>query len=292
VQFSGDDISIVIPAKNEGATIAQLVKAGVEIYPTAEILVIDDASTDDTAALAQASGAVVISQKYSLGNGAAIKSGARAASRPLIIFMDGDGQHAPTDIARLVQKINDGYDMAVGARNRSSQASHQRAFANGFYNWFASKMVNHKVDDLTSGFRAVKRKLFLRYIDLLPNGFSYPTTITMAFFRAGYAVAYVPIQASRRQGTSHIRPLRDGIRFLMIIFKIGSLYSPLKIFLPISVSIFSVGAGYYLYTYSLYDRFTNMSALLFTSSILIFLMGLISEQITSLMYISIGKDDR
>ena len=174
--------------------------------------------------------------------------------------------------------------MVVGARNSGSQASLGRSYANRIYNWLASWMVGRKIDDLTSGFRVATATKFREFIYLLPNGFSYPTTITMTFFRAGYPVAYVPIQAKARQGKSHISPLRDGVRFFIIIFKVGTLYSPLKLFAPISLFFFATGIGYYAYTYLTYTRFTNMSALLLITSILIFLIGLVSEQITTLVY--------
>ena len=230
-------------------------------------------------------GVRVISHPYQKGNGAAIKTGARHATGDIIVFMDGDGQHRPEDIPRLLAKLDEGYDMVVGARvSRKSQAGLHRAAANGFYNRFASWMTGHEVLDLTSGFRVVKASLFKRFLYLLPNGFSYPTTITMAFFRSGYSVAYEPIEVDKRIGKSHIRLVRDGVRFLLIIFKIGTLFSPLKLFLPISLAFFTTGLGYYAYTFLTTGRFTNMSALLFVTSVLIFLIGLVSEQITSLMY--------
>jgi glycosyltransferase involved in cell wall biosynthesis len=221
---------------------------------------------------------------YSRGNGAAIKSGARAASGEVIVFMDGDGQHDPADIPRLVARLDQGHDMVVGARQAGSQANLGRGLANGFYNRLASYMAGHPVADLTSGFRAVRAEKFLEFLYLLPNGFSYPTTITMAFFRAGYGVAYEPIHAAKRIGRSHIRPLRDGARFLLIIFKIGTLYSPLKLFAPIAGSCFLAGFGLYAYTYLTVNRFTNMSALMLSTSMIIFLIGLVSEQITQLIY--------
>jgi len=219
-----------------------------------------------------------------MGNGAAIKRGARAANGEIMIFMDADGQHCPEDIDRLLGKIDEGYDMVVGARNNRSQAGLHRAIANGFYNKLATWMVGQTIQDLTSGFRAVNGEKFRKFLYLLPNGFSYPTTITMSFFRAGYSVAYLPITASKRIGKSHVRLIRDGMRFLLIIFKIGTLYSPLKLFLPVSLAFFVTGLSYYLYTFVTMHRFTNMSALLFITSVLIFLIGLVSEQITSLNY--------
>jgi glycosyltransferase involved in cell wall biosynthesis len=226
-----------------------------------------------------------------MGNGAAVKSGARAATGRVIVFMDGDGQHDANDIVRLLEGINEGYDMVVGARSASSQASFARSWANRFYNRLASWMTNLRILDLTSGFRAVRAEKFREFLYLLPNGFSYPTTSTMAFCRAGYAVGYVPIEAGQRTGKSHIRPLQDGVRFLLIIFKIGTLYSPLKLFLPISAGFFSIGLANYVYTYLTASRFTNMSALMFTTSVLIFLIGLVSEQITQLIYRPIATTD-
>ena len=255
-----------------------------QIVGEIEVLVVNDGSTDDTAAVAQAAGARVLHHPYSKGNGAAIKTGARAASGEVIVFMDADGQHDPADIARLLQMLEQGYDMVVGARQKGSQASIGRGLANGFYNRLASWMTGHKVEDLTSGFRAVRADKFREFLYLLPNGFSYPTTSTMAFFRAGYAVAYVPIHAAKRIGKSHIRLLHDGARFLLIIFKIGTLFSPLKIFAPVALLMFLLASGWYGWTWVHEGRFTNMSTLLYTGSVVIFLMGLISEQITALMY--------
>ena len=277
-------LSVVLPAKNEAAAIGQTVLTIVGRYPGAEIIVVNDGSTDDTAAVAQAAGARVVHHPYSKGNGAAIKTGARAATGDVIVFMDADGQHDPADIARLLSKLDEGHDMVVGARQKGSQASLGRGFANGLYNRLASWMTGHKVEDLTSGFRAVRASKFREFLYLLPNGFSYPTTSTMAFFRAGYSVAYIPIHAAKRIGQSHIRLLRDGTRFLLIIFKIGTLFSPLKIFAPVALAMFLVASGWYGWTWAHEGRFTNMSALLYTGSVITFMMGLISEQITALMY--------
>jgi len=277
-------ISIVLPAKNESASVGATVARIRTLLPMAEVLVVNDGSSDDTAALAQKAGAKVISHVYSMGNGAAIKTGARAASGDVIVFMDADGQHDPSDISRLLEKIEQGNDMVVGARQKGSQASIGRSVANGLYNRLATWMVGHRVEDLTSGFRAVRANRFLEFLYLLPNGFSYPTTSTMAFFRAGYSVDYLPIHASKRIGKSHIHMLRDGARFLMIIFKIGTLFSPLKIFAPVAFMMFILASAWYGWTWWHQGRFTNMSALLFTGSVMVFLMGLISEQITALMY--------
>ena len=277
-------LSIVLPAKNEAGALAKLLPVLRQRYVNAEIVIVDDGSDDNTADLCRSHTVKVISLPYSIGNGAAIKQGARAAQGEILVFMDADGQHQPQDIDRLLAKIDEGYDMVVGARSSNSQASLHRAVANRFYNRLATWMTGQTVQDLTSGFRAVKAEKFHKFLYLLPNGFSYPTTITMSFFRAGYSVVYVPIAAAKRAGRSHVRPIRDGMRFLLIIFKIGTLYSPLKLFLPVSLLFFLTGLSYYLYTFITVHRFTNMSALLFITSVLVFLIGLVSEQITSLNY--------
>ena len=278
------DISVVMPAKNEAAAIGGVVKAIRAQLEGVEVVVVNDGSTDDTAAVAAAAGARVVTHPYSKGNGAAIKTGARAATGEVIVFMDADGQHDPADIPRLLCKLHEGLDMVVGARQKGSQASVGRGFANGLYNRLASWMTGHKVEDLTSGFRVVRADKFREFLYLLPNGFSYPTTSTMAFFRAGYSVAYVPIHAAKRIGKSHIRLLRDGARFFLIIFKIGTLFSPLKIFAPVALAMFALATGWYGWTWWHHGRFTNMSVLLYTGGVMVFLMGLISEQITALMY--------
>jgi glycosyltransferase involved in cell wall biosynthesis len=277
-------LSVILPAKNEADALRRLLPQIKEHVAAAEIIVVDDGSEDDTADIARRAGAHIISHPYPLGNGAAVKAGARAATGDTLVFMDADGQHDPADITRLLASLERGYDMAVGARDRNSQATFFRALANAFYNRAASWMTGHHIEDLTSGFRAVRAAPFRRFLSLLPNGFSYPTTITMAFFRSGYPVAYVPIRAARRVGTSHLNPLSDGIRFLLIMFKVATLYSPLRIFAPVGAGFVSIGLIHYLYTYMTMTRFTNMSALLISAGILVFMLGLVSEQITSLSY--------
>lgn len=278
------NLSIIIPAKNEAVSLKTLLSELRNQFSSAEILVVNDGSSDDTSQVCAEFDVIEVKHIYSKGNGAAIKSGARRASGDVFIFMDGDGQHTPDSVNLLLSRFAHGFDMVVGARNDDSQASFGRLAANKVYNKLAGWMVGHKIPDLTSGLRVVKASMFREFLYLLPNGFSYPTTITMAFFRAGYSVGYIPIKAKKRIGKSHINILKDGIRFLLIIFKVGTLYSPIKLFFPLSCLLFLAGVAYYLYTFLVVSRFTNMGLLLFTTSIVVFLMGLISEQVTTLMY--------
>jgi len=278
-------ISVILPAKNEAEGLQRTLPALRACLPAAEVIVVDDGSTDGTAAVAAEHGARVLSSPYSMGNGAAIKRGARAAAGDILVFMDADGQHDPHLIPQLLAKLDAGFEMAVGARDASGQANAGRGAANALYNKLASWMTGHRIADLTSGFRAVRADRFREFLHLLPNGFSYPTTSTMAFFRSAYPVAYVSIPVARRIGTaSHIRPLRDGLRFLLIIFKIATLYSPLKLFAPTSAVFLLLGLAYYAWTFATQHRFTNMSVLLISASVIVFLIGLVSEQITSLTY--------
>jgi len=279
-----NQLSIILPAKNEAPALTALLPQLRAAHPDAEIIVVDDGSTDDTRSVCKSSGIQCLSSPYSMGNGAAIKRGARAASGDILVFMDGDGQHDPADIKRLLDQLNRGYDMVVGARDWGSQAGVGRGVANTLYNWLATRMTGHPILDLTSGFRAVRADKFREFLHLLPNGFSYPTTSTMAFFRSAYPVAYIPIKAAQRVGKSHIKPLRDGIRFLLIIFKIATLYSPLKLFVPASAVFFLLGCANYAWTYTHFGRLTNGSMLMWSASVIVFLIGLVSEQITGLMY--------
>jgi glycosyltransferase involved in cell wall biosynthesis len=282
------ELSIVIPAKNEASSIGSIVKAAKDSFANLEVIVVDDGSSDSTGEVAEQAGAIVVRHPESLGNGAAVKSGARTARGRLLAFMDGDGQHDPREFEKLLPKLDEGYDMVVGARDTGSHASVGRLFANGFYNTIASRLTGRRIPDLTSGFRVARANLFREFLYLLPNGFSYPTTITMAFMRSGYPVCFESVRVAQREGSSHIRPIRDGIRFLVIIFKIATLYAPLKIFLPISAFFMVSGLGWYAYTFLTLNRFTNMSVLLISASVIVFLIGLISEQITALTYSKSG----
>jgi len=273
-------VSIIIPCLNEAA-LGQLLDRLISDFPLAEILVVDDGSDPPVAA---PDGVRVLRHAYTVGNGAAIKTGARNATGDVLVFLDADGQHDPSDVKRLLETLNQGFEMVVGARVTDSHASTWRRFANSIFNRLASIMTGYRIRDLTSGFRAARAKAFRNFLYLLPNGFSYPATSTMAFFRCGYSVAYVDIKAHPRRGESKIKPLQDGLRFLLIIFRIGALFSPMRFFLPLSALLFIAATGLHAYTYFMYGRFTNMGAVLYLSSLFTFLFGVISEQISALHY--------
>lgn len=276
------DISIVIPVFNEAENLPGLLgKARALGLSDVEIIVVDDGSTDGSADIALKAGANVIRHPYNIGNGAAIKNGIRAARGRLIIFIDGDGQHQPEDIPKLIAESTN-YHMVVGARGTGSKLRFHRYAANLLYNRLASYVTKFKVQDLTSGFRVLSRRDALRFIDLLPNTFSYPTTLTLAFLRSGLTVKYVPIQSLYRSGQSKISLIGDGIRFLLIITKIATLFSPLRVFLPVSLFFFVAGLGNYLYTFLSQGRFTNMTVFMWTTAVIIFMLGLVSEQIAAL----------
>jgi glycosyltransferase involved in cell wall biosynthesis len=284
-------ISVVVPAKNEAAVVGTVIARIRATLPDAEVLVVDDGSSDATAEIARNAGAIVLTHPVSMGNGAAIKTGARRAGGDVLVMLDADGQHPPEAIPELLAALERGYDMAVGARSRRGQANAGRALANNFYNRFSSWISNYPIADLTSGFRAVRSDVFREFLALLPNKFSYPTTITMACLRSGYAIEYVPVEVAQRVGRSHLSPVADGIRFVLIIFKIATLFSPLKLFVPASVLCFALGLANYLITYLSDGRFTNMSALLFSTGFTVFFVGLLSEQICALTYARLERRD-
>lgn len=276
------ETSIVIPVYNEARNLRGVLDQIRALdLREAEVIVVDDGSTDGSGEVARAAGVLVVRHPYNIGNGAAIKSGIRASRGRRIVFMDGDGQHKPGDIPKLLAQAAT-YDMVVGARAKGSNLRFHRYAANALYNLLASYVTRFNVLDLTSGFRVLSRRDALRFIDLLPNTFSYPTTLTLAFLRSGFTVKYVPIQTLYRAGQSKISLVTDGIRFFLIIVKIATLYSPLRIFLPVSLAFFLAGTANYLYTFVIERRFTNMSALMFTASVIVFMLGLISEQIALL----------
>jgi glycosyltransferase involved in cell wall biosynthesis len=282
------DVSVIIPAYQEQGIIGDTVKGVIQVMDNSglnyEVIVVDDGSSDKTQNEAEKAGAQVITHPYNIGNGAAVKTGIRNSHGDVLVFLDGDGQHHPEDIPLFLEALKT-YDMVVGARTKDSKATYQRKLANRIYNGIASYVSGRKIQDLTSGFRAIRGKIARELLPLLPNTFSYPTTITLAVVRSGYSLSYVPIQTSWRVGKSKIRHLADGSRFLLIIFKITTLYSPMKIFLPISILTFLTGVGYGFYRVLFLDtRYGPTSAMLISVSILMFLIGLVSEQIAQLRF--------
>lgn len=283
-------VSVVIPVYNEAQAIGQTIRAIQETLPEAEIIVVDDGSSDDSAQVAKEAGAYVWSHPYNVGNGAAVKTGIRIASGTKIVLMDGDGQHNPADIPKLLDAA-ERYDMAVGARDLRGHANWFRCLANQIYNLVARYATKFPVKDLTSGFRVVDRDTVCRYLYLFPNTFSYPTTLTLAYLRSGRTVIYVPVTVRKREGKSKIKLLQDGTRFLLILLKIITLFSPLRIFLPVSVFFSILGMANYAYTYYFFKRFTNMSALMLITAVIILMIGLVSEQISQMRYDRIEKSD-
>jgi len=277
------DVSIVIPAYNEADAITDVVGTLSGAAPWREIIVVDDGSHDDTAAKARQAGAIVVRHPYNKGNGAAVKTGIRRATAEYVLIIDADGQHQAADALRLVARLGE-YDLVVGARSKATQATHARRFGNGALNSLASYLTGREIPDLTSGFRAARRDGLREFLHLLPNGFSTPTTTTLAFIKAGYNVAFEPVEARVRVGTSKIRLASDGAKFLMIIFKIATIFSPLRVFLPISAASFLVGAAYAVWTIAVQSKIPNGAVLLILFAVVVFLVGLVSEQISALRF--------
>ena len=277
-------VSVIIPVFNEESNIGHVVSKIKKLHPDFEIIVVDDASEDRTAELAEKSGAKVISHPYNIGNGASVKTGMRFASGDIFVTMDGDGQHQPEDIGILLEGMET-YDMVVGQRNFMGQASFGRWCGNYIYSKFASYVAKFKIKDLTSGFRAIRGEVAKNFLYLYPNTYSYPTTLTLSLLRSGRTLKYQPISMLKRaKGKSGIHIVKDGARFFMIILKICTLFSPLRIFLPVSALFFLIGLFNYLYTFICFGRFTNMSALMLVTSVIVFMMGLISEQICQMRF--------
>ena len=275
--------SVIIPACNEGPSIGTVVRTLTEVETWHEILVVDDGSNDETAANARGAGARVIRHPYTKGNGAAVKTGLRQATGDFILIIDGDGQHRAALAPRLVERLGE-YDLVVGARPDSSQATVGRRLGNRLLARLATYLSGHQIDDLTSGFRAARRDYLLEFLHLLPNGFSTPATTTLAFVKAGYNVAFEPTETDARTGQSKIRLAPDGFKFFLILLRVITIFSPLRVFIPVSAAAWTAGAGYALYTIATELHVTNSSVLLIVLGVVIFCLGLLSEQISALRF--------
>jgi glycosyltransferase involved in cell wall biosynthesis len=276
-------VSVVIPACNEGAVIASVLTELTAAAPWHEIIVVDDGSSDGTGDAARGAGARVVRHPYTKGNGAAVKSGIRAATGDYILIIDGDGQHKPSDAIALTSQLGE-YDLVVGARSSATQAGAKRRWGNAALNRLASFLTEREIPDLTSGFRCARREHLLEFLHLLPNGFSTPTTTTLAFLRAGYNVAFHPVEARPRVGVSKIRLSRDGPKFLLIVLRVMTIFSPLRVFLPVAGASFALGLGYGLWTIATQRHITNSSVLLIMLAVVVLLIGLVSEQISALRF--------
>jgi glycosyltransferase involved in cell wall biosynthesis len=288
---AGTTLSIVIPAYNEAVGIRDVLSRVCRDYPDAEIIVVDDGSSDGTGDQLQGLPVRVLRSPYNKGNGASVKAGIRAARGDYVLLLDADGQQEPADIGKLL--IHTGvYDLIVGARAKSSQQNHLRAVGNGALEGMASYLAGTRIPDLTSGFRVFRRVVIMEFIHLLPNRYSYPTTSTLAFLKAGYNVTFVPIVANKRHGgASGQKLLQNGVRFILIILRMITLFSPMKIFAPLAGVLFLLGMGYGVYTTATQVHITNSTVLLCLTSIIIFLMGLISEQIAALRFERVERVD-
>ena len=275
------DVTVVIPAFDEAEAVGTVVAALRSVATWREIMVVDDGSADETAAVAAAAGARVIKHPYNKGNGAAVKTGIREASATYVLIIDGDGQHSAADAVRIVSFLGD-YDLVVGARAGSGQASAARHAGNHVLNWLASYLTGRAIPDLTSGLRAARTTGMREFLHLLPNGYSTPTTTTLSFVKAGYSVRFEPIDVAPRLGRSKIKFVSDGAKFFLILLKVVTVFSPLRIFLPVAAASFVLGSAYAAWTAVTQHHITNSSVLLILLAVVIFLVGLVSEQISTM----------
>ncbi len=288
-------VTLVLPAYNEEKAISSSLKKITgfmkQNFSDYEIIVVNDASTDRTAEIVSGfDDVIIVTHPYNKGNGSAVRTGIRNAKKEFVVMMDADGQHSIKDILKITEYLGV-YDCVIGARTESSHGSFHRNMANRFYNSLATYVTNIKIEDLTSGYRGFRTSVIKKFLYMFPNGFSYPTTSTLAVIKAGYNLKYCPIIAKKRIGKSKIKILRDGFRFILIIIKIAILFSPLKVFLPVSLGFVTAGLAHMFYKIVLLGlRYTQFSIFLISVGVIIFLIGLLSEQIATLRYDKVEED--
>jgi len=273
------ECTIIIPAYNEEEGIRSVINGLKSMPDKYEILVVDDGSTDNTFKIASETGVRVIRQPYNKGYGAALKTGIRNAKSNLVLFMDADGQHQTSDIKEIMRYTGN-YDMVVGARTKRTKISFLRKPGKKILAIIANYLAGMKIPDLNSGFRVIKKDVVMEFMHILPNSFSFTTTITLGCIMAGYSIKYVPINMLERVGTSKINPFRDGSRFILLMIRTIMLFNPLKIFLPISVIIFLLGISDLTYELIYYFNVSSLSILLFLSSLIVFFIGIMADQIS------------
>ncbi len=278
---TGSGLTIIIPVYNEEQSIKEVISSVKIACPHDEIIVVDDGSTDGTPGLLKTMGIRCIRHPYNKGYGAALKTGVRNASHNVVVFMDGDKQHQPNDVHRLAEFV-DQYDMVVGARAKGSQVSAFRSSGKKILGLLANYLSGMKIPDLNSGFRAIKKDILMKYMHILPNTFSFTTTITLALIKDGYNVKYVPIKTEKRIGKSKLRPFRNGFEFILLIMRTTVLFDPLKVFLPISLISAGLGTLDALYYVIFHTSISKSSLLLIFSGLLIFCFGLLADQVSAI----------
>lgn len=278
------DLTVLLPAYREVVGVGAVVRRIREVLDasswTYEILVVDDGSDDGTATAATAAGARVLVLPANLGNGAAAKAGIREARGRYCCLLDADGQHPPEGIPRLLEHLPT-YDMVVAARTPDSPQQLHRRAANWVFNRFSSYIVSYPIEDLTSGFRVFKTQIARQYLTLLPNRYSYPTTITLAIIRGGYAVKYVPVRTTVPLGRSTLRPVENGVRFLLVLFKIAANFEPGRVLLPVSAFLATLGLGYGAWSIGRHRQFSNGALLLLLMGVFTFLLALVAQKLST-----------